>query len=87
MSAAGSSTGFRNRNGDRLDHLDRQQDDQEGDDVEADHGAEAQVLGPSARYGYGIIADSLDGREVLWHGGGMLGKGRSSLSGPVGEGG
>jgi hypothetical protein len=34
---------------------------------------EARPLGRSARYGYGIIADSLDGRPVLWHSGGMLG--------------
>jgi hypothetical protein len=35
--------------------------------------AEARSLGRSARYGYGIIADSLDGRRVLWHSGGMVG--------------
>jgi len=35
--------------------------------------AEARPLGRSARYGYGIIADSLDGRRVLWHSGGMVG--------------
>jgi CubicO group peptidase (beta-lactamase class C family) len=33
----------------------------------------APPLGRSARYGYGLVADSLDGRAVLWHSGGMLG--------------
>jgi len=33
----------------------------------------AQALGPGIRYGYGVVLDSLDGREVIWNSGGMLG--------------
>ena len=33
----------------------------------------APVLGRQARYGLGIVVDSLDGDEVLWNSGGMLG--------------
>ena len=33
----------------------------------------AQPLGPAARYGYGVIVDSLDGREVWWHSGATQG--------------
>jgi CubicO group peptidase (beta-lactamase class C family) len=34
---------------------------------------EAASLGKYARYGYGLVADSLDGRAIRWHSGGMLG--------------
>jgi CubicO group peptidase (beta-lactamase class C family) len=34
---------------------------------------DARPLGASARYGYGLVVDSLEGRQVLWHSGGMPG--------------